>query len=237
MKTSNKILLGTFLTVILILVGVHVAIYAKFKKGDYVLVSDDDMWPNMITQSLSNIKYVSIANVGNLTIHAADSNKLRYDKPAKEEQGSLEITQKADTLFLLGKNQSGNNSGKWYRRMNLSLAGSIPVKIINSDLNLEGAKPDFSSVSMDLTLDKSNMEVARGSKNLSGFGSLKINAINNSSINLFDVQANFLDLSLSNSSFEENGFTADSIRVSTDLDSKLQLSGKNLLKTKIISNE
>lgn len=234
MKTSNKILLVTFLTVILILVGLHVAIYAKYKKGDYVLATDDDMWPNMVTQSLSNIKYVSIANVGNLSIQTADSSKLKYDKPAKEEQGTLEITQRADTLFLLGKNQTENNNGKWYRRMKLSLAGSLPIKIINSDFNVEGTQ--FNS-SMDITLDKSVMEVRGGGNNPPGFGSLKINAINSSRINLFDVQANFLDISLKNSSFEENNLTADSIKVTTDLDSEFELSGKNLLKAKILSHE
>jgi hypothetical protein len=51
------------------------------------------------------------------------------------------------------------------------------------------------------------------------------------------VQTNFLDLSLKNSSFEENNLTADSIRVTTDLDSEFELSGKNLLKAKILSHE
>jgi hypothetical protein len=235
MKTSNKILLSTFLIVLLILVSVHVALYAKYKKGEYTLVSDD-MWPtNMVTYSLNDIKYVSVDNVENITIHAADSSKLEYDKSEEGEENILSVTRKADTLFLLGKSTRSTH-GRWYRRTNLLLAGLLPVKIINSQVHIADAKTS-NPISMDITLDKAFMEINHRQNNQSKFPGLKIDAVNGSRISLFNVSAGFLDVKLKNSFLEETTLTADSIRVTTDLASKLQLSGKNLIKTKIVTYE
>ena len=94
MKTSNKILLSAFLATLLIIVSVHIALYAKYKNGDYALITDD-MWPtNMVTYSLSDIKYVSVDNVENVTINAADSSKLQYDKPGEDDENTLTVTKK-----------------------------------------------------------------------------------------------------------------------------------------------
>lgn len=234
MKTSNKILLGAFLVTLLILVSVHVALYAKYKKGDYTLVSDD-MWPtNMLTYSLSDIKYVSVDNVENITIHVGDSNKLQYEKTDEGDENILDVTRKSDTLFLLGKS-TRDIHGRWYRRTNLSLASLLPVKIINSRVHIGDAKTNH-PIAMDITLDKAFMEVNR-QNNQSDFTTLKIDAANKSRISLFNVRAQFLDVKLKDSFLEETTLTADSIRVMTDMTSKLQLSGKNLLKTNIVTYE
>jgi hypothetical protein len=90
---------------------------------------------------------------------------------------------------------------------------------------------------MDIMLDRSFMDVNNRNKNALSFGTFKINAINKSRIDLYNLATNFLDVNLENSSLEENTLTADSIRVMTDLNSKLELTGKNLVKAKIISNE
>ena len=235
MKTSNKILLSAFLATLLIIVSVHIALYAKYKNGDYALITDD-MWPtNMVTYSLSDINYVSVDNVENVTINAADSSKLQYDKPGEDDENTLTVTKKHDTLFILGKSVN-NNNGRWYRRTNLSLAGPLPVKIINSQLQVQGAKTSM-PISMDITLDKSFMEVNNRQSTTTNFSTLKIDATNGSRISLFNVNAHLLEVRLGNSFLEENTLSADSIKVMTDLASKIQLSGKNFAKAKILSYE
>lgn len=234
MKTSNKILLSTFLAVLFIIVGVHIALYAKYKNGDYRIVTDD-MWPtNMVTYSLQEIKYVSVNNVENVTIEAADSSKLQYEKAEEGEENILSVTKKNDTLFLTGKS-SNDNHGRWYRRMNLSLAGPLPVKVINSQLHVKNPTT-AAPFSMDITLDKSFMEVNRENSN-STFASLKIDATNGSRISLFNVNAHLLHVKLRNSVLKENILNADSIILMTDLTSKIELSGKNLAKSKIVNYE
>ena len=237
MKTSNKILLGAFLVTLLILVSVHVALYAKYKKGDYTLVTDD-MWPtNMITYSLSDIKYVSVNNVENVTIHTADSSKLRYDKPGEGEENFLEVKRRNDTLFLFGKSTRKAN-GRWYKGTALFFAGPVPVRITNSNLHIYSrGNIDTKSFPLDITLDQSFMAVNNPQNNEVNIGALKIDASNRSRVSLFNVKTNFLNVRLKNSSLEETTLNADSIMIVTDDSSKIQLSGKNSIKAKILSYE
>lgn len=237
MKTSNKILLGTFLAGLIILLGVQVSLYAKYKKGEFKLVGDD-MWPtNMITYSLEDVKYVSVENLDNLIIRQGDSSRLRYDKPIEGDDNKLSVIQKDDTLFLSGKG-SANEDGRWYSPTSLSLAGLLPLKITNSkmlvSIEQKSSRPPFPA---DIVLDNSFMEVSIREKNAISFGTFKINAINKSRINLHHLTTNFLDVTLKDSFFEETSLTADSIKLTTDLDSKFELSGKNLVKAKIVAYE
>jgi hypothetical protein len=235
MKTSNKILLVTFFTVLLIMVSVHVALYAKYKKGDFSAVNDD-MWPmNMISQSLTGINYVSVDNVENITIQAGDSSELQYDKAMEGDENILSVTRKADTLFLTGKSTK-NNNGRWYRRTNLSIAGLLPVRITNSKLNINSSKTNQPLV-MDISLDEAFMDVNNDSQTPLNFSLLKVNAVHGSRINLFNATINSLDVTLKNSFLEETTLNADSIMIATDASSKIQLSGKNLQKAKIVSHE
>jgi len=238
MKTSNKILLGTFLAGLLILLSVHISLYAKYKKGEFK-IAGDDMWPtNMITYSLDDVKYVSVDNLENLVIRQGDSSKLRYDKPLESEENILSVIKKDDTLFLSGKTANNKNS-RWYRPTNLSLAGLLPLKIANSKVHMgtELPKDNAVAVPIDMMLDNSFMEVNIRQKNAMSFGTIKINAINKSRINLYNLTTNFLDVRLNNSFLEETTLVADSIRLMTDMDSKFELSGKNLVKAKIVAYE
>jgi len=238
MKTSNKILLGTFLAGLLILLSVHISLYAKYKKGEFK-IAGDDMWPtNMITYSLDDVKYVSVDNLENLVIRQGDSSKLRYDKPLEGEENILSVIKKDDTLFLSGKSARDKN-GRWYRPTNLSVAGLLPLKIANSKVHMgtELPKDNAVAVPIDMMLDNSFMEVNIRQKDASGFGTIKINAINKSRINLYNLTTNFLDVRLNNSFLEETTLVADSIRLMTDMDSKFELSGKNLVKAKIVAYE
>ncbi len=189
----------------------------------------------MVTYPLTDIKYVSVDNVENVTIHAAISSKLQYEKPGDDDENTLSVTKKDDTLFVLGRS-ADNSNGRWYRRTNLSLAGPLPVKIINSQLHVQSGKTRM-PVSMDITLDKCFMEVNSRQSSTSNFSTLKIDATNGSRISLFNVNAHLLDVRLRNSFLEENTLSADSINVMTDLASKIQLSGKNLAKAKILTYE
>lgn len=235
MKTSNKILLATFLTVLLIMISVHVALFAKYKKGDFIAVNDD-MWPmNMISQSLTGINYVSLENVESLYIQAGDSSKLEYEKTERNEENSLQVIRKADTLFVTVKS-NGNTNGKWYRRTQLSLSGLLPVHIKNAHSYIRSSKTT-QPLALDVSLDEAFMEVNNNSDERLNFSTLKANAVNGSQINLFNTTINDLDVTLRNSSLEETKLDTDSIKITTDAASKIQLSGKNLQKAKITSHE
>jgi hypothetical protein len=217
------------------MVGVHVSLYAKYKKGDFTAVNDD-MWPmNMISQSLTGINYVSLENVESLYIQAGDSTKLEYEKTERNEENTLQVTRKADTLFVTVKN-NGNTNGKWYRRTQLSLSRLLPVHIKNSHSYI-GSSKIKQPLAMDVSLDEAFMEVNNNSQETMNFSTLKVNAVNGSQINLFNTTINALDVTLRNSSLEETTLNTDSIKIATDASSKIELSGKNLQKAKITSHE
>jgi hypothetical protein len=217
------------------MVGVHVALYAKYKKGNFTAVNDD-MWPmNMISQSLTGINYVSVDNVENLTIEAGDSSKFQYDPPAELDENILSVTRKADTLFVVGKSTK-NKIGRWYRRANLSISGLLPVHVKNSQIRLNRSK-NTQPLSLDISLDEAFMEVNTDTQETLNFSTLKLNAVRGSRINFFNAKINSLDISLQNSFLEETTLNADSITINTDPSSKIQLSGKNLQKAKITSHE
>lgn len=233
MKTSNKILLGAFFTSLLIIVSVHVALYAKYKKGDFTLVSDD-MWPtNMVAYSLDDIKCISVDNIENLTIQASDSSNLKYDKPGDGDDNTLSVTKKNDTLFLSGKG-ARNSPGRWYRTTHLSLAYLLPLKISNSQVHIHQAKSKR-LIPMDISLDKSSIDVNNRQNVTTSFSTIKIDAMNSSRINLFNANTQLLDVKLKNSFLEESNLQTDSINITTDLASKIQLSGTNFLKAKIVN--
>src|SRR6188768_830541 len=102
MKTSNKILLGAFLTSMLILVSIHITLYAKYKKGEYKVIGDEMWLPNMLTYPLGDVKYVSFENIDNVTVLQGDSSKLQYEKADEDDDNILSVTRKQDTLFLRG---------------------------------------------------------------------------------------------------------------------------------------
>jgi len=115
----------------------------------------------------------------------------------------------------------------------------LPLKIVNSKIHvgIEPPKTNLAPVAIDIMLDGSFMDVNNRRKDAISFGTFKINAINKSTIHLYKLTTNFLDVSLSDSFLEETTLVADSIRLVTDAASKFELSGKNLVKAKIVAHE
>ena len=236
MKTSNKILLGAFLTAMLIIASIHITLYAKYKRGEYK-IADDEMWlPNMLTYPLDNVKYVSLENLDNVTITPGDSTKLQYEKADEDDDNILSVTKRQDTLFLKGESV-GKREGRWYRRTNLTLAGLLPLRVINSRMYVNQPKNPGAPISFDILLDSSFLEVNRSQRDTIRFDMFNVSGLKKSRIYLFKGNAKFLNVQLNNSSFEEDDFFADSIHVMADPESRLEMRAGNLVKAKIISHE
>ncbi len=236
MKTSNKILLGSFLTALLILVSVHVALYAKYKRGDYTLVTDS-MWPMDITTThlIKDVKYISLNNIENIEVRASDTSMLRYEKPKENEENILSVTQNGDTLFVLGKSQK-NEIGRWYRRTELLLAGEMPVFVTNAALHVRHGERD-QPLSLNLKIDKTFLELEGREEGKGNYGLIKIDAVNESRIELRNIKTNNLQIGLNKSSIEDHNLLADSISISTDAASEIKLKGQNLVKAKFTTHE
>ena len=234
MKTSNKILIGSFLTALLILTSVHVALYAKYKKGDYTLMTDDNLWPiDLSTHLLKDVKYVSLNNIGNISIRTADTSKLMYDTVEKGDEDGLTFTQKGDTLVVSGKSNSGGN---WYRRTELSLSEGMQVSMKQTGAHVRKSKL-ATPISISFSLDDSFIEFNEREEDAVSYGIVRINAINDSKIELRKIKINQLQINLKGSSLEEKNLTADSVRISADNTSSVKLGGENLTKAKFSAHE
>jgi hypothetical protein len=233
MKTSNKILIGSFLTALLILTSVHIALYAKYKKGDYTLLTDNMFPMDLSTHLLKDVKYVSLHNMGNVSIRTADTSKLMYDKTEKGDEDALTFTRNGDTLVVSGKDNAGGN---WYRRTELSLSEGMQVSMKRSGAHVRRSNV-AAPVSINFSLDDSFIEFNEREEDAATYGMVNINAVNDSRIELKKIKVNGLHINLMNSSLEEKDLFADSIRVTADKTSTVKLGGENLTKAKFFAHE
>jgi hypothetical protein len=233
MKTSNKILLSALLAFLLIMVSVHAAIYAKYKKGDYTLITDNFLNLNFVSYSLEDVKVVSVNNVENLTVRNADTSNFRYEKPDANDENILQFTKNGDTLFVTGKSNK-SSIGRWYRPAELLVNGSKPLQFINSQVHVVSNKR---MAKLDISLNDAFLEFVSNDKRDLSLDDLNINAENKSTISLRSSSAQRFNLRLRNSFVEENEFKSDSIFIDTDPGSEIKLRGENLLKAKFSGNE
>jgi hypothetical protein len=177
-----------------------------------------------------------LENLDNVTITPGDSTKLQYEKADEDDDNILSVTKRQDTLFLRGES-AGKREGRWYRRTNLTLAGLLPLRVINSRMYVNQPKNPGAPISFDIILDSSFLEVNRSQRDTIRFDTFKVSGLKESRIFLFKGNTKFLNVQLNNSSFEEDDFFADSINVIADPESRLEMRAGNLVKAKITSHE
>ena len=99
MKKSNKLLLGGFLTVILLIAGIHIALYAKYKSGDYTLVKPQRLEPRPEAemQYFQDISVVRIRIVYFTNAYFRDSASVE-----KSSDKLIRYEQKGDSLLITG---------------------------------------------------------------------------------------------------------------------------------------
>jgi hypothetical protein len=98
MKKSNKLLLGGFLTVILFVTGIHIALYAKYKTGNYIIYHPKQKEADTLQQQFTNVSLVIIRNLPAATVRFGDRAEV-----LKEKEGTIRCEQKGDSLIITGK--------------------------------------------------------------------------------------------------------------------------------------
>ncbi len=118
----------------------------------------------------------------------------------------------------------------------MSLSEGVQVSIRNSGAHVRKSNAG-SSVSLNLLLDDSFIKFNDRDEGVADYGSVRINAINDSRIDLIKVRVNQLYINLKNSAFEEKDLFADSIQVIADKTSAVKLGGDNIIKAKFLAHE
>lgn len=223
MKKSNKILLGGFLTLLLIFAAIHIALYAKYKAGDYTAYNAEDDVARLSLQPFPNILFVSVRNVPGATVKFSEVAQTE-----KENKGDMEYARKGDTLQITGNSEHG----EFRRPVTIYLPYNATLSLHNSVLYFNQNKnaPQHSPV---IYLQKSQV-IFPGRQNPISLAHLRLIA-SDSSLVVFgnNTQVSQLDLRLSNSSFEAAESNFGQLSIVTDSLSRISMPSKQLLKATI----
>jgi hypothetical protein len=223
MKKSNKLLLGGFLTLLLIFAAIHIALYAKYKGGDYTIYNAEDDLARLSMQQFPNILFVSVRNVPGATVKFSDVAQVE-----KSEEDDIQYTRKGDTLQITGS----SDQQEFSRPLTIFLPYNSTLSLQNSSLAFENGKKEAPNNPV-IHLQKSEVFFP-GEQNPLSLGHLRLFA-SDSSLVLFrgNTQVAHLDVRLSNSSIETTEGDFSKLTIVTDSLSRISLSAKQLLKANI----
>ncbi|MBI2730000.1 MAG: hypothetical protein HYX40_04490 [Sphingobacteriales bacterium] len=237
MKTSNKILLGTVAFIMLIFTAIHVALYAKYKKGEFVTVTQLHE-ENYDKHVIAGVTKVDAWGINNLEIIPSDTFKIELEKNFGKET-KITYEQKGDVLVVKGGTKDFNKStGKAevyrsYSPVTIYLPSNTTLTVNDCDIRFNGAVD--SSKAFTHTINATNANVTfgewhRDDKGYSYFSN--INLTSNGGRVQFTKGASFkeINLSLTDNEVEDQGFSADKIVLNADDKSNITLKGTNLKK-------
>jgi len=241
MKTSNKILLGTLLLVLVIITAIHAAIYAKYKRNDFVTmqVLHKERYD---TYKLSGVRSLVLSGLQNVKIIPSDTAKLEVLKVGGREishdvvNGVLSLN--GDTLVEHWNNNLDRERN--YRDVIIYLPGIENIQSESCNLQIKGSKDPASAQSLSFDLTNSELHFSfEDGDNSHGVNHFNKITVAKASHSLIELEANVLikemNLNMDSSRFEDGAAQVDSISIHADNASTVQLSGKNISKTKFLS--
>jgi hypothetical protein len=225
MKKSNKLLLAIILTAVLLLTAVHVALYAKYTRGDYTLYSGEDAMVPVLAQSFPHARFVAVRNLDNVAVTFGDTLKLESGNNDWKKTFSFAHT--GDTLFVRGQDTIGSPRRN-YTDLRLYLPSDARLAAFNTSLSVRN-KDGAMAAALNLSLDNSNATL-NGEGNAAIFGTVNITAIKNSTVELQSTTIKSLQASLSESALNDMAGTIDTLTVAADNTSRISLQSKHFFK-------
>lgn len=223
MKKSNKILLGGLLTLLLIFAAIHIALYAKYQRGDYTTYNAEDDLARLTMQPFPNILFVSLRNVPGATVKFSEVAQVE-----KGEKDDIQYKRNGDTLQI-----TGNTNQQAFRRpVTIYLPYNSTLLLQNSSLSFAYGKKRIQNNPV-IYLQKSHVTF-HTEESPQSFGHLRFFA-SDSSLVLFrgNTQVDHLDIQLSHSSLEAGESDFKQVSIVTDSLSHISLPSKHLLKATI----
>jgi hypothetical protein len=230
MKTSNKILLGVLLAFMLILTGIHLALYAKYKSGDFV--SAKEMADEMGRRPLPPIKHVSITGLTNCYLIAHGEQPLiEINEPYKSRIAYKVI---GDTLIVTGDSTGTKES---YDRgirnntlVNLILPATASVQLAYGTLRLSGGDDSAHAPSYSIELANAHVAIIERYPPETNVFFNRLDVVTNaSSIDLDNYAAiNELHVRSRSSYLNSRQALIRQMTIDADSSSSVVLSGKNL---------
>ena len=230
--------MSIFLGPLLILTLLHVALYAKYKSGDYVSmksVQED----RFVRKTLTNISHIAVYGLNNCRIMPSDSLKLEIEK---DENGHLHYTIKGDSLIIHGDSVINKPNGsadieRSYQDVNIYLPlAATTILADNADVTLKGSRDSVSAASYYFSVvNNASLKVQQEGADTVHvfFKELTIQASHSSGIELTaQTRVNDLQLTMIKSAFSDNDAFIEKLMIDADSVSNISLKGDNLRRLK-----
>jgi hypothetical protein len=238
MRTSNKILAATFIAVLLIITGIHLALYAKYKNHDFITMKNIheeryDSFP------LSGIQSVSLSGLQRVTIISSDTAKLEIEKGGDRKliyafkNGILTI--KGDTTITTSTGSSEKIRG--WQDVIIYLPINQIVKSDDCEITFRGSADSSKAPSVTGEMNNTTLQFGTGEYNnnvpTSYFNTILLTKYSHGSFNVSQsVIIKEMNVNMEASSFEDNDASFEGIIINADKSSTLKQSGRNIAKTK-----
>jgi len=242
MKTSNKILLGVFVLVLLVLTGIHFALNQRYKNGQFVTTTMQDDKQDEI--ALRPVKHVRLAGLDNVVIEYADSYRIGV---GKEMPPLFKYKLSGDTLLMymdtLEAVNYKNNSRHVFQEVKLFMPAVTLIEADHSSVTIRG-KDDSSGIG-DTRIELVESKLSFGNQSpesVSGryFGDVSIVARQSSEVEFLAKGIHFGTLSceLEKSTFRDNDMgDINKFIIKTDDSSKVEVGGANFKKLLVPGKE
>jgi hypothetical protein len=225
MKTSNKLLLGIFLTIIILTTVVQLMVYAKYKRGEYTPFKREQFIP-MTSLSVPQARFVSLKGMGSCAIKPSDTLKLEVQK---DNINLIKYNVINDTLVIAGNSNDADGSRN-NSLVNIYLPASVQLKGADCTFRVLGADDSTSAPSYNISIKNSYLFINfSGADNAATyFNQLNINS-ERSGIDLNKhAVLNDLNLQFTDSKLNDQSATIRKLAIGSDNNSSIELSGKNI---------
>ncbi len=225
MKTSNKLLLGIFFTIIILISAAQLMVYAKYKRGDFTAFKREAFAP-MTGLPVPAARLISLKHLGNCALKPSGTLRVEIQK---DNANFIKYHMVNDTLVITGSSndpddRSGNNS-----LVNIYLPASVQLIGTYCSLRAWGTNDSTAAPSYNISIKNCYLFVDyHGADNAAEyFNQLNINGV--SSMIDLNKHAVFNDLNLqfADSRLSDKAATIKKLTMASDETSSIDLSGKN----------
>jgi hypothetical protein len=222
MKKSNKILLGGLLTVILIIVAVHVALYARYKAGYYTPFNQKETATASNVKTFANAHHIDIRYFRNVSIQVGEQMRI---EPYGFDENELVITEKGGMVQLAPRDSA--NGDDLYGYMLIHVPANSLVTAHNATIRVEGQDgKKIKSLHFNVTGGRLTFKQR---ENMVQIDSLNVEAANRAIIELQNTHINKLSVQLNASELIDQQAIINQLKLNADGASRINLQSKNLL--------
>jgi hypothetical protein len=243
MKTSNKILIGTLVVVVLLFTAIHFALKRKYNKGEYT-VQQSESKKDSIT--IKPVRFVKLSGLDNVVLVPSYSYRIEVEK---NMPSYFKYFVSGDTLVIRGDttNSSDPNGNKDQRRVYQEISLHLPqmamIEAENSSLSVTGKMDSAETGIMKFDLTRARLFFTNHYNNndtAQYFGNVSITAKGRSEVEFSanTVHFNQLNIDLQKSTFRDNEMgDIRQFSLGADDSSLVQVGGANFQKLNIVPKQ